>query len=945
MTNKLTNKQASIFNDFLKSYNNAFFKDLTNKAILAELENIMDPNNLLNITASGSSTYSTDQLNNFIRNIVNFDIKTFDNLKMGSRDTNMEFVSKTLSGAAPQEYNDKVKNFIIDKLNIINVFVDLLDAYKYCIDNENNSTVKSGYSENVDIQSIQIVADTTRMWTSSPAARFPTISDHPNVGYIKKVTDNATTKITLFLSIQSFNAGFSTSIRGYKDLFDKKTGASDATLVEATVEETVGSAIFLNNSSGIHPSETDIAATHTLASTAHDRQIFMKTDAAPETTATSETNANKNIIKSFLHCLINIGPELRKQTVYALYYYYNFVQLYSTFIINVCNVMFANVVDTANLPLCIETINTTYNQKNSRSVSGVKIKTAGAQYTLGERLYFIDSTAATGKVAATFSRLDITAAIPLNTTTLDAIIITNRGSGYTATNHINAEVRRLSSGSEVTGTALGAGAATAAITTIIVPVAMENRPATQDENIDRLKNVYSNVINSINSLQKEIIKYGTNNHFVENNVDIVDYNSTYANNGLGLKKSPEKNVVIILTGPTIKTKLDKLESENDLANNYYVYDNIRKYSYNIINYNSSSTYAVNGTSTSCIELTIDAFFNYEDAYPDSDTSINKDIFKSSTNIEITNTVLSLANAAQLTPPVSGKFLSINRKDLNSYRIDYYNNKQSLALSNATIDMNERIINNQKIVYDAQLNKNTFLNRQVLIFNIIICIIVLILIVINVVNVDKEHIKSISLACLGIILLLLVIYYISNITYIETFQTSSSELNNLKRVYAIANAPTFASYKNKILNDLIVDVNTKFISYFEKILIVLPSVDTTSMYREIKDTTQADQDNKNHIKKLLEARRTQSLNNMNALKYELDNNKLYILTLLISSIIFIGLYNIYINYITEDKYVSLIIFISFIIFIVILSYYIINSNRQVRSTYKNIYWGPELSTDF
>jgi hypothetical protein len=447
-------------------------------------------------------------------------------------------------------------------------------------------------------------------------------------------------------------------------------------------------------------------------------------------------------------------------------------------------------------------------------------------------------------------------------------------------------------------------------------------------------------------LQIEIIKYGTNNHFVENNIEIVNYTSTYTNNGLGLKKSPQNNVVIILTGPTIKTMLDKIENENDLAKNYYVYDNIRKYSYNILNYNSSSTYPVNGTSTSCIELTIDAFFNYEDAYPSgSDTSINKDIFKSSTNIEITNAVLTQANVAQLTPPVSGKFLSINRKDLNSYRIDYYNNKQSLAESNATIDMNERIINNQKIVYDAQLNKNTFLNRQVLIFNIIICIIVLILIVINVVNVDKEHIKSISLACLGIILLLLVIYYISNITYIETFQTSSNELDNLKRVYASANAPTFASYKNKILNDLIVDVNTKFISYFEKILIVLPSVDTTSMYREIKDTTQADQDNKNHIKKLLEARRTQSLNNMNALKYELDNNKLYILTLLISSIIFIGLYNIYINYITEDKYVSLIIFISFIIFIVILSYYIINSNRQVRSTYKNIYWGPEISTDF
>ena len=216
---------------------------------------------------------------------------------------------------------------------------------------------------------------------------------------------------------------------------------------------------------------------------------------------------------------------------------------------------------------------------------------------------------------------------------------------------------------------------------------------------------------------------------------------------------------------------------------------------------------------------------------------------------------------------------------------------------------------------------------------------------NVVNIDKEHIKSISLACLGIILLLLVIYYISNITYIETFQTPTTEFTKLKRTYAITNAPTFASNKFKILDNLITGVNIKFSSYFEKIFIVLPSVDTTTMYREIKDTTQSESDKKKHIKALLLAKKDQSFNNMNALKYELDNNKLYILTLLISSIIFIGLYNIYINYITEDKYVSLIIFISFIIFIVILSYYIINSNRQVRSSYKNIYWGPELSTDF
>ena len=934
MTNRLTNKQASMFNDILKTYNNAFFKDLPNKEILEELENIIIPNNLMDIAAA-SPAYTTKHLNKFIRNIINFDIKTFDNLKNVGLDTNMEFVGKT-PGASTYGYNGKIKEVIIDKLNIINVFVDLLDAYKYCIDNENNSSIKSGYSETVNIESIQIVANTTRLYTSG-SVMVPSVSDEPNAGYIKKVKTasgdtDASAKITLFLSIQSFNAGFS-DLTSYDKLFEK-TGSAGTVVAAGGTAETPMTTNFLSDISPNHPSTTDTSTVHYLATNTYYRQTFLSTDKdTPITSTGTRDEVNVNTIKMFLKCLISIDPALRKQTVYALYYYYNFLQLYSTLIINICNVMFADVRDTANKPFCIETINTTYNQRKSRSVSGVKIKNAGAGYTTGEIIYFTDSVAATGKVLATFTKLTGITAVPLTDVRLANIII-DRGSGYTTSNDISAVVKKMSSDAtpvEVQGTL---PTTQAVITTIIVPVAMENITTTQDENINKLENVYKNVIESITLLQREIIKYGTNNILVEKDLDIVISTSTTGADGLEVTKSPNKNVIISLKRPATIEKIEKLDRENDIVNNYYVYDNIRKYSYNILDYNNKTT---------TIELTLDAFFNYEDAYPSGDTSRTYDIFKNSNNKEFTDADISAS--ATLTPPSSEKFLSINRKDLNSYRIDYNTNKQSLAELNETIDMNERIYNNQRILYDVQFNKNTFLNRQVLIFNIIICILVLILIIINVVNIDKEHIKSISLACLGIILLLLVIYYISNITYIETFQTPTTEFTKLKRTYAITNAPTFASNKFKILDNLITGVNIKFSSYFEKIFIVLPSVDTTTMYREIKDTTQSESDKKKHMKALLLAKKDQSFNNMNALKYELDNNKLYILTLLISSIIFIGLYNIYINYITEDKYVSLIIFISFIIFIVILSYYIINSNRQVRSSYKNIYWGPELSTDF
>ena len=141
------------------------------------------------------------------------------------------------------------------------------------------------------------------------------------------------------------------------------------------------------------------------------------------------------------------------------------------------------------------------------------------------------------------------------------------------------------------------------------------------------------------------------------------------------------------------------------------------------------------------------------------------------------------------------------------------------------------------------------------------------------------------------------------------------------------------------------LNSKFISYFEKIIITLPSTDSTDFYMEIKNVMTNDRDKKEYDNRLLEINRTQSTNDMDTIKYEIENNKLYIVVLLIASIVFISLYNIYINYISNDNYFTLMLFICVIILIVIVSYYIIKSNKRVRTVYRSIYWGPEHSSNF
>ena len=194
------------------------------------------------------------------------------------------------------------------------------------------------------------------------------------------------------------------------------------------------------------------------------------------------------------------------------------------------------------------------------------------------------------------------------------------------------------------------------------------------------------------------------------------------------------------------------------------------------------------------------------------------------------------------------------------------------------------------------------------------------------------------------------------TYVETFAVATSN-----PLYALGNAgyispttniygsgsvsATYTTKKIATLNGEITKLNKRFVSYFEKLIITLPASDNFDFYKEISEVVINDKENKVFTNKTLDYSKNQNANNINSVKYELENNKLYLNTILISAIIFVGLYNMYINYLTDDKYLSLMIFICMIIFIIILSYYYITANRRVKTVFKNIYWGPEFSKSF
>ena len=472
----------------------------------------------------------------------------------------------------------------------------------------------------------------------------------------------------------------------------------------------------------------------------------------------------------------------------------------------------------------------------------------------------------------------------------------------------------------------------AAFKATIVPLAFESTTKTQLENIDRLKDVIGDIETTITSLINEINSYSIN---LDDGAIVILTNDVDAK----IKRNANNNVVIMIAqnnslssqykNAYIYKMLSKYNENYDLKKEYMIYDKKNKKSYDILNININDTY--NGITYFAIE--INAVFVADPLKPDF-----KEFYKYNTNLqgEYSGTPTTLS--------ATGDFLQIKVKDINALKNNYVNNKKAIDELNTNISLNTNRVNNQKNLYETQYNKNVFLSRQILTYNILICTIVVVLIGINVINMDKPLVKSISLACLGIIILLFVIYFMSNITYIETFAMSAAD--NLATLKDKSTAlPTRNTTKISTLKTEIDNLNSLFIRYFETIMIKLPTADGNVFYKEITEVINADIENKTYLDKILSFNKSQGITNMDTLKYELENNKLYILTLLISAIIFIGLYNIYINYIDNEKYLSLMIFIAIIILIVIGSYYIINSNRRVRTIHKNIYWGPQTSESF
>jgi hypothetical protein len=892
----LTNTDINKFDEKLKIYNMNFFSVINGaEELLSETTSIKESVSLNIATTANANTYSTAQFATFIKKIVNFTIKNYDETASSLNDRDLCFVTKAGETISANVYN---RDNIISTLKVVNVFVDILEAYKYCIDKAENNVFDSGYRSGITIDRIEIVSEKTRFYSGASGSEIITpVAEERNVGYIRPVVVSSVEKKVLFLSIQSFETGMGDASNkdfNYEDFFSK-----------------TGTAVLARPTNILENSAKDTASHPTSEKQGYKYQRYDLSDDTTTITTTglTLTDRNKTLIKLLIRTLYGLDDTFRKQSVNALYYYYKFVQLYSTFIIHVSNVMYNDVKKTSGItvsPFTIETYNMTTNKK-THGVSGIEYRTANSAIT--------DSKATTIITAGSFPARSgtVTTAATITYSAAGDVTGMNRGKGY-LTNPI------------LTLTPAGS---TKIANTTIVPVVYADTTIKNDDNITRLENVITEINDTINSLLDELATYSLSQGLIISTTPSdtsANHTKVYAN--------ADKKVVINVVKDSIYNSLVNFKDKHDIVKDAIIYDKLSKYSYVILD--------VKDLGINNFEITIDAVYSTGDINAGESTPIFKD--KSDQTIA---KPVGKSSAVVVSSP--REFLELRMKDTNSYKTDYITTRNNISKLETDINFKSSKVTHQKNLYESQNNKKIFLERQILAYNIIIAVIVLTLVGINVVKVDKEVVRTVSLSCFGVIILLFVIYFISNLTYVETFADYDVnkplyDLSYTSKVLDVSDS-LYNSKKKKRLDAEISKLNAKFINYFEKLIITLPATDNYHFYKEISEIIANDEENKIFTNNSLNYSKNQNDNNINSIKYELENNKLYINTLLISAVIFIGLYNMYINYIKDDKYLTLFVFICIIIFIVILSYYYITANRRVKTVFKSIYWGPEFSKRF
>jgi hypothetical protein len=310
MAYTITNQNMTEINTLIRNYYNMFIVD-ANKEIFGEMADIGGDRTGSIPSDTTASSYSIQLFQKFIHNVVNNNISS-DAISGYSAGTNNGFI-KLKTGSSFELASLK---FVFACMNIINVFVDILEAYKYFIDNDTSFKRKIQ-----GVKQILLVPSTHR--TKEHIDNGLTNITQPNIGY-----HISTEETKLFLAIKSLN---NTSAATINTIFTPINTTESSPTQSITTHGLYNSTTlnitpnYLNQSADNSTSgEFKISGTRYSKKQPSDLFTF--------------DNFQKNTLNNFLLFLATMNHDNARIQVHGLYYYYKYVQLYTTLVFSTMNV-------------------------------------------------------------------------------------------------------------------------------------------------------------------------------------------------------------------------------------------------------------------------------------------------------------------------------------------------------------------------------------------------------------------------------------------------------------------------------------------------------------------------------------------------------------------------------------------------------------------------------
>ena len=291
-----------------------------------------------------------------------------------------------------------------------------------------------------------------------------------------------------------------------------------------------------------------------------------------------------------------------------------------------------------------------------------------------------------------------------------------------------------------------------------------------------------------------------------------------------------------------------------------------------------------------------------------------------------------------------------------YKNGYINNVDAINNINEQINSNQSKIKNIKTLYYLNKSKNNLLYYQLVSYIILLIGIIITLGLTYAMKMEKPIIKLVSSVCFGIVVLQVVTYYILGVLYIEAFtqgnviENFSNQDMQLPGIVGTTTTEFTADgnhddprYKINLVNNQLLLLNSKLIKAIELANVSVGQGDATSAYTTLLGNTRSERNTRADINKKLSSEADGSLMHIDLLKYSASIYGVYIKTVLMVGLAITALFTI--NLYTDNKYMENIAFICIFILVVIFSYYLIYSNAIVRTKSNNIYWGRENKSQY